>query len=91
MLDVQLLQDELVHLQRDGNTGKVDHPVGGSKDMADGFAGAIWNAILTNPPVPVPVKSVAKAMQNINLNTNRGRNTQLPSMFNQYSRFGGYK
>lgn len=91
MLDVQLLQDELVHLQRDGNTGKVDHPVGGSKDMADGFAGAVWNAILTNPPVPVPVKSVAKAMQNINLNTNRGRNTQLPSMFNQYSRFGGHK
>lgn len=29
MLNVQLLQDELVHLQRDGNTGKVDHPVGG--------------------------------------------------------------
>lgn len=29
MLDMQLLQDELVHLQRDGTTGRVDHPVGG--------------------------------------------------------------
>ena len=91
MLDVQLLQDEMVHLQRDANTGKIDHPVGGGKDCSDSFAGAIWNAILTNPPIPVPVKNVAKAMQNINLNMNRGRNTQLPSMFGQYNRFGGHK
>lgn len=62
-----------------------------SKDTSDSFAGAIWNAILTNPPIPVPVKNVAKAMQNINLNMNRGRNTQLPSMFGQYNKFGGRK
>lgn len=91
MLDVQLLQDELIHLQRDSNTGRVDHPVGGGKDCADGFAGAVWNAILTNPPTHVPVKNIAKAMQNTNLNLNRGRNTQLPSMFGQYNRFGGHK
>ena len=29
LLDCQLLQDELIHLQRDAITGKVDHPVGG--------------------------------------------------------------
>ena len=29
MLDCQLLQDELVHLQSDSVTGKVDHPSGG--------------------------------------------------------------
>lgn len=29
MLDVQLLQDELVHLQRDTFSGKVDHPIDG--------------------------------------------------------------
>lgn len=40
-----------------------------SKDTADGFAGAVWNAILTNPGVPVPTKSVAKAMQSINQKT----------------------
>ena len=29
LLDCQLLQDELIHLQRDAISGKVDHPVGG--------------------------------------------------------------
>lgn len=29
MLHCQLLEDELIHLQRDSVTGKVDHPVGG--------------------------------------------------------------
>lgn len=85
MLDVQLLQDELVHLQRDGNTGKVDHVVGQSKDVSDGFAGAVWNAILTNPPIPVPVRNVAKAMQNINVNRRDGK-LSLPSMFGNYRR-----
>ena len=85
MLDHQLLQDELVHLQRDANTGRIDHTIGQSKDVSDGFAGAVWNAILTNPPIPVPTKSVAKAMQSIN--QRRGpMNNQLPSMFGSYRR-----
>ena len=29
LLDCQLLQDELIHLQRDAVTGRIDHPVGG--------------------------------------------------------------
>ena len=29
LLDCRLLQDELIHLQRDAISGKVDHPVGG--------------------------------------------------------------
>lgn len=29
MLDCNLLQDELIHLQRDAGTGKIDHPAGG--------------------------------------------------------------
>ena len=29
MLDIKLLQDELIHLQRDSISGKIDHPVGG--------------------------------------------------------------
>lgn len=29
MLNVELLQQELIHLQRDSVTGKVDHPIGG--------------------------------------------------------------
>lgn len=42
-----------------------------SKDVADGFAGAVWNAILTNPGVPVPTTSVANAMRNINQRSQR--------------------
>ncbi len=83
MLDHQLLQDELVHLQRDANSGVPDHPIGGSKDVADGFAGAVWNAILTNPAIPVPAKSLAKVMQNINT-----RNTYKNPALNM---FGNYK
>ena len=78
MLDVQLLQDELVHLQRDGNTGKVDHPVGGSKDVADSFAGSLWNASKQNPGVPIPTKSVVSAIAAVNGKRNNYGN--LPSM-----------
>lgn len=45
MLDSKLLQDELVHLQRDSVTGKVDHPIGGGKDLADSCAGWVWNIL----------------------------------------------
>ena len=44
MIRYEILEDELVRLQRDVSTGKVDHPIDGSKDMADSFAGAIYNA-----------------------------------------------
>lgn len=87
MLDCNLLQDELIHLQRDSVTGKVDHPVGGSKDISDSFAGSIWNAMLHNPGISVPVKSVANTIANVNKPSNmRGNRGQLPSVFNS-----GYK
>lgn len=66
MLDCELLEDELIHLQRDATTGRCDHPAGGSKDVADSFAGAVWNAILTNPDTPVPAKTVINAMRAVN-------------------------
>lgn len=66
MLDVKLLQDEMIHLQRDAVTGKVDHPVGGSKDVSDSFIGALWNAMLKNPGVPVKAKSVMGAISSVN-------------------------
>lgn len=80
MLDIQILQDELVLLQRDSTSGKLDHPVGGSKDVSDSFAGAVWNAMLKNPKIPIPVKNVASAISSINMPRNRGT-PQLPSMF----------
>lgn len=40
----ELLTTEIISLERNINTGKVDHPPNGSKDTADAVCGAIWNA-----------------------------------------------
>ena len=73
MLDHKLLQDELIHLQRDSVTGKVDHPVFLSKDVADSFAGALWNATLSNPGVTLGAKSTAGIIASINGGRNNNR------------------
>lgn len=39
-----LLSEEIIDLERNINTGKVDHPSGGSKDQADAVVGAIYHA-----------------------------------------------
>lgn len=39
-----LLTEELTALERNNNTGKVDHPESGSKDQADALCGALYNA-----------------------------------------------
>lgn len=46
MYDSQLLTDELIGLERDNNSGKIDHSQAGinSKDTADAVCGAMWNA-----------------------------------------------
>ena len=33
-------------LQRDSETGKLDHPPNGSKDISDSLAGAVWDLSL---------------------------------------------
>ena len=38
------LIDEIINLERNINTGKVDHPDGFRKDVCDAVVGAIWNA-----------------------------------------------
>jgi hypothetical protein len=46
MYDSELLTEELIGLERDNNSGKIDHSAAGinSKDAADALCGAIWNA-----------------------------------------------
>jgi hypothetical protein len=46
MYDSQLLTEELIGLERDNNSGKIDHSQAGinSKDTADAVCGSIWNA-----------------------------------------------
>lgn len=76
MLDHKLLQDELIHLQRESTTGKIDHPAFGGKDVADSFAGALWNATLSNPGITLNIKSTANIIAS--LNGGRGNKYQSP-------------
>lgn len=46
LIQIDLLETELIQLQRDVHTGKLDHPADGSKDCADSLAGALFNASL---------------------------------------------
>lgn len=86
MLDCKLLQDEMVHLQRDSLTGAIDHIVGQSKDVSDSFVGAMWNGMLNNPGVPVAAKTVSSAIAAVN--KPRARNSaNLPGMFPGITRY----
>lgn len=42
----KLLRQEVINLERNIDTGKVDHPEGGSKDKSDAVCGALYNASL---------------------------------------------
>lgn len=44
LYDSKNLIDEIIDLERNINTGKVDHPDGGKKDVSDALCGAIYNA-----------------------------------------------
>lgn len=43
----RLLRNELLHLQQDPKKRKIDHPPGGSKDLADAVCGAVVSAVTT--------------------------------------------
>lgn len=85
MLDCELLQSELIHLQRDSVSGRLDHPVGGSKDAADSFAGSIWNGIMQNPAVNVPINEMTQILRDVNLQTNYRPNSLGAAFQNLYS------
>ena len=47
MYQSDLLTEEILGLERNGSTGKIDHPDSGrygSKDVADAICGSLWNA-----------------------------------------------
>lgn len=73
MLDVEKLKDELIGLQRDSFSGKIDHSsevVG--KDMADGLCGAIWNSMLNAQESRPSGKHIANAIASVNGNMRSG-------------------
>ena len=82
MLHCTLLEDELVQLQRDSVTGKIDHAIGFSKDLSDSFAGSVWNAVLHAPDIVISSTEIVKTMSNVNGPKRQGRSSHdLPSMF----------
>ena len=81
MLDCHLLQEELIHLQRDSVTGKVDHPISSTKDASDSFIGAMWNAMLNNPGIPVASSTLSSVISSINGNAKNSQSSKLPGMF----------
>lgn len=44
MYDDPILTEEFLDLERNGNTGKIDHPENGRKDTCDAVTGAAFNA-----------------------------------------------
>lgn len=81
LLDSELLQDELIYLQRDSITGKVDHIVGKSKDLADSVAGWVWECMQRNSGISIPIKTTADAVSAISkVNSSRySAKSQQPS------------
>lgn len=66
------LENELIHLQRDTQTGKLDHPPDGSKDISDSLAGAVWDLSLL-PYSP--------SLSDFNIRFN-SQESELPACFN---------
>lgn len=60
-----------------------------SKDSSDAFAGSIWNAIMNNPGIPVPAKTVSGIISSVNRprGISPGRNNQMPPAFNTIKRY----
>ncbi len=77
MLHIELLERELTRLKRDSYSGKVDHEVGQSKDMSDGFAGSVWSAVKYGGTVQVDRKKITNVISSVNNthNTRSGRSS----------------
>ena len=68
--DMPTVEKELINLERDNQTGKVDHPPDGSKDIADSLAGAVFNASEHNAEFNFSVSEVFGEAINSNIEYN---------------------
>lgn len=66
MYSSKKLIDELIDLERNVNTGKIDHPNGGAKDAADAVCGALFNASQNAEQFAYDYGEVYETMDNIN-------------------------
>lgn len=62
MYSYPIVLKELAELEKNEQTGKVDHPPNGSKDVADALAGAVYNATVWEAqPMPVaPIRGTVE-------------------------------
>ena len=44
MFEDVLLTEEIINLEKNNNSGRIDHPSGGGKDQSDAVCGALYNA-----------------------------------------------
>jgi hypothetical protein len=74
-----LLKEELVGLERDNNSGKVDHSTNGinSKDSADGICGALWNASLHAEELSIDYMEEAESMLGANTESDTTSQEQI--------------
>lgn len=66
LLHLDHLELELVQLERDNTTGKIDHPLNSSKDEADGLAGALYNALLHEKDLAADLSYLVESLVDIN-------------------------
>ena len=86
MVPCKLLEDEMVHLQRDSITGRIDHTLGNSKDVSDSFAGALWESTMTNPSIAVPIKTVSNVITSINGSRDSPNGKGIPNVISHINR-----
>lgn len=54
MYDYQPVIEELIRLEKNEKTGRVDHPINGSKDVSDALAGVCYHCSVQKPNSNVP-------------------------------------
>lgn len=69
LLNIEELETEIVRLERDNVTGKVDHPVDSTKDISDGLCGSMYNAMLHEEDLRLYISEFAEVLVESNEET----------------------
>lgn len=74
LYDYEPLREELFNVIHDREARKVDHPLDGSKDVADGFIGAVYNCLMavdTQPDQQARSETMASLLKRVNFADDR--------------------
>ena len=75
LINNDIRDTELIKLQR--MNGRIDHPMNGSKDIADCLCGACWQHVLEHTKSPASNKSIANAISSVNSIGNQSKPSVL--------------